>query len=391
MEQYKKKIVSLYELVKEVETLKLKGKTVVQSHGVYDLIHPGMIKHLNSAKKQGDILIVTVIKDKDVRRGPGRPIFPEKLRAENVASLSYVDYVSIVDDEIPFDEEAYRIWRDEVRLPEERIKAFGKKDNFWEMGEVGPCGPCSEIHYDLGTEFCRRQHEPEHRCEINGGCGRMVEIWNLVFIQFNRDEKGTLHLLPRRHVDTGAGFERIVRILSKSHSNFETPLFLPLIEKVEALSGVKYSPGEQGVPHRVAVDHIRMLAFALADGVIPSNEGRGYVVRRILRRAARFGREIGLETPFLYRLVDPLIEVMGQDFPEIKERYRHIVTLIKAEEEAFARTLGRGLELFSNLVYQLRSQGSHIIPGEEAFRLYDTYGFPLDLTELMARERGFVV
>ena len=295
------------------------------------------------------------------------------------------------DDRIPPDDEAYNAWLETTDIPEERVSRHGRKDNFWEMGDVGPCGPCSELHYDLGPEFCSRKNDRNHVCLVNGDCGRIVELWNLVFIQYRRDDEGKLHPLPRRHVDTGAGLERFLRVLEGVGSNYETELFKPLLTELVRISGVEYSSGAQGIPHRVAVDHVRSLSFALADGALPSNEGRGYVLRRILRRAARYGREIGLETPFLYKLVDPLVEVMGDEYTEIKERYSHIVGVIRAEEESFARTLGRGLELFGGVVERICKENNKVISGDDAFKLYDTYGFPLDLTQLMARERGLTV
>jgi alanyl-tRNA synthetase len=302
-------------------------------------------------------------------------------------------YVTVFkgDEQVGFDEEAYDIWHKEVGVAEDHISLHGKKDNFWEMGEVGPCGPCSELHYDFGSSFCREQKTPGHRCAVNGDCGRVVELWNLVFIQYRRDEKGRLLPLPRKHVDTGAGFERILKALEGVPSNYETSVFAPLIAYIAHLSGVKYQRNSSGNPHRVAADHIRMVSFALADGVLPSNEGRGYVVRRVLRRAARYGREIGLEAPFMHKLVEPLIAVMGDAYPELKERHDHIVGVIKAEEESFGRTLGRGLELFGGLAEKIKKEKSKVVSGDDAFKLYDTYGFPLDLTELLARERGFSV
>jgi len=295
------------------------------------------------------------------------------------------------DDQVDFDEEAYKVWREVVGLPDSHISAHGKKDNFWEMGEVGPCGPCSELHYDFGASFCAKSIEPGHICSINGVCGRFIELWNLVFIQYRCDESGALHPLPRKHVDTGAGFERLVKALEGVRSNYDTSLFKPLIEAVVDISKMHYSPGKEGIAHRVVADHIRMLAFALADGVLPSNEGRGYVLRRVLRRAARYGREIGLEAPFLSKLVEPLISVMGEAYVELKARRDHIAGVIKAEEESFGRTLSRGLEIFGGIVNNLTQEKSTVIKGDDAFKLYDTYGFPLDLTELMARERGLTV
>lgn len=295
------------------------------------------------------------------------------------------------DDQVPPDEEARQAWLELTDIQPKRVSYHGLKDNFWEMGEVGPCGPCSELHYDLGAETCTRKSEKDHVCRVNVECGRFVELWNLVFIQYRRDDKGELHDLPRKHVDTGAGLERFLRVIEGVNSTYETSLFTPIISELTNLSGVKYSNDKRGIPHRVAVDHIRMLAFALADGALPSNEGRGYVLRRILRRAARYGREIGLETPFLYRLVDPLVGVMGEAYPQLKERYDHIVGVIRAEEENFARTLGRGLELFGGIIEKARKESRTVISGDDAFKLYDTYGFPIDLTQLMAQERNLKV
>lgn len=330
------------------------------------------------------------------------------------------------DEQVGFDQESFDIWHNVVGLPVERISHHGKKDNFWEMGEVGPCGPCSELHYDFGASFCRQQSTPDHKCEVNGDCGRIVELWNLVFIQYRRDEKGKLHPLPRKHVDTGAGFERVLKALEGVTSNYETSVFTPLISHTAQLSGVPYQKDKSGNPHRVAADHIRMVSFAIADGVLPSNDGRGYVVRRVLRRAARYGREIGLEHPFMFKLVEPLVAVMGDAYPELKERHDHIVGVIKGEEESFGRTLGRGIELFQRVADKLTGSsgfgggiaggagnadgtgfgggsgsgagfadgsgfGGGVVSGEDAFKLYDTFGFPLDLTELMARERGLTV
>ncbi|MBM3329340.1 MAG: alanine--tRNA ligase [Calditrichaeota bacterium] len=295
------------------------------------------------------------------------------------------------DDQVGFDQDAYDIWKDEIGLPATRISRHSRKDNFWEMGEVGPCGPCSELHYDFGSDFCRKGGEQGHVCAVNGDCGRIVELWNLVFIQYRRDESGILHSLPNKHVDTGAGFERILKALEGVPSNYETSIFKPLIEAVAQISGVPYARDNSGIPHRVIADHIRMLSFAIADGVLPSNDGRGYVVRRVLRRAARYARTLGLEEPFLRSLLPALIDSMGDAYPELSKRFHHIEGVLKSEEESFSRTLGRGLELFGEAISRLNSARIGAFPGDEAFKLYDTYGFPLDLTELMARERGLTV
>ena len=285
------------------------------------------------------------------------------------------------------DDEAEGCWRSETDIDHSRITRHGKKDNFWEMGEVGPCGPCSEIHYDLGADGCDMKGR-EHICEVNGVCGRYVELWNLVFIQYYCDERGELSELPAKHVDTGAGLERIAAVLQGGMSNYDSDLFQPLIGKIVELSGVEYA---DSIPHRVIADHLRALTFAIADGAFPSNEGRGYVLRRILRRASRFGHEIGLKQPFIFKLAPVLVDLMGDIYPEIRERHQHIALAIKSEEEGFTATLERGLDIFHSLTERLDAGGETIIPGEDAFKLYDTYGFPLDLTELMAREKGYTV
>lgn len=289
------------------------------------------------------------------------------------------------------DDEAAALWRELTPLPAERIMGFGDKENFWEMGETGPCGPCSEIHYDMGPEGCDKGHVPGHLCRVNGDCGRYVELWNLVFIQNNRKPDGTLEELPAKHVDTGMGFERIVAVLQGKKSNYDTDLFTPIIKAIQELTGAGQEREEERVAARVIADHIRALTFAISDGVLPSNEGRGYVLRRILRRAARFARNLGTKEPLLHRLVPVVVREMGAAYPEISEQAEHCSRVILAEEEAFGRTLDKGLELFTDLSRNLRKQGDKIIPGAEAFKLYDTYGFPLDLTQLMAEEEGLEV
>lgn len=301
-------------------------------------------------------------------------------------------YITVHND----DEESYNIWEEVTDVSSERIFKFGDKDNFWEMADTGPCGPCSEIHYDRGLHHCKKiAEDANHRCEINDDCGRFVELWNLVFIQYNRLENGKLVDLPNKHVDTGAGFERLVTILQNKESNYHSDLFMPIINHLEDLSGekfsTKYSPDRKEVlqAFRVIADHIRSLTFAIADGVLPSNEGRGYVIRRILRRAARLGRVINLDEPFLYKLVDDVIESIGDYYYELKSKYEHITLVIKSEEERFNQTLDAGIVKFNEIVKKIKP-GSQI-SGKDAFRLYDTYGFPLDLTRLMAEEKGLSV
>ncbi len=292
------------------------------------------------------------------------------------------------------DDEAYELWRTKTDINPKHILKFGEKDNFWEMGETGPCGPCSEIHINVGDDY----ENPEY---VNAGTPQCIEIWNLVFIQYNRDENGKLHDLPAKHVDTGMGFERICAVLQKTNSNYDTDIFYPLINEIVKLSKIKIKKDlsaeakekseEIKIPTRVIADHIRALSFAIADGAVPGNEGRGYVLRRILRRAARYGRKINLSEPFLYQLVDVLAETMGDVFPEITEKKEYIKKVIKGEEESFNATLDRGIELFEEIIEKLNKKKEKLIPGEEVFKLYDTFGFPVDLTNIMAIEKGFTI
>jgi alanyl-tRNA synthetase len=281
------------------------------------------------------------------------------------------------------DDDAEKLWKKIAGLPGERVQRFDEKDNFWEMGETGPCGPCSEIHIDLTPDKSGARL-------VNTGDPRVLEIWNLVFIQYNREPDKSLKELPARHVDTGMGFERVLSVLNGRRSNYDTDLFTPIIAKVSELSGKGYD-FENGVAHRAIADHLRCLSFAIADGALPSNEGRGYVLRRILRRAARFGRKLGFHEPFFYKLVPVLVDIMGEAFPELKEKHHYVSLVIKAEEESFNNTIDRGLEIFEKIVTTVASKKAAVIPGDEAFKLYDTYGFPLDLTQMMARERGLAV
>ncbi len=280
------------------------------------------------------------------------------------------------------DEEAERLWRTETDIEKSHILRFGKKDNFWEMGDTGPCGPCSEIHIDL-TE------DGSGAPLVNAGDPRVMEIWNLVFIQNNRKESGELEDLPAKHVDTGMGFERMCAVLQGKKSNYDTDVFTPIIRAIEEKTGVSYAGERAQIAMRVIADHVRMLTFSIADGAIPGNEGRGYVLRRILRRAARFGRNLEMREPFIYDIASSVVKTMGEVFPEIIEKQQHIEKVIRAEEEGFGATLDRGLEIFESVVERIGH--STVFPGDDAFRLYDTYGFPLDLTELMAQERGLKV
>ena len=284
--------------------------------------------------------------------------------------------VFVGDDAVEPDVEAEAFWYECTDLLPGRVVRLPAKENFWEMGATGPCGPCSEIHYYLGDDLAAQD-----RRMLIDDTGDLVEIWNLVFIQYNRDDTGALQPLPEKHVDTGMGFERICSLLQGAESNYETDVFQPLIGRIAELTGKEYG-GERRVPMQVIADHVRTLSFAMADGVMPSNEGRGYVLRRILRRAARYARQLDQHDPFIHQLVGTLGETMGHVFPEVAARKDHIDLVIRSEEESFGKTLDRGLDIFARFA----AKGQ--ITGGDAFQLYDTYGFPLDLTELMAREQG---
>ena len=286
------------------------------------------------------------------------------------------------------DDEAAEIWREVSGLAPERIMRFGDHDNFWEMGDTGPCGPCSEIHYDKGDLATQAATFADPVEGVNGQNARYMEIWNLVFMQYNRNADGTLTPLKAKHVDTGMGFERICSLLQGKTSNYATDIFSPIVDEIVRLSGVPYGEGPEGMPHRVIADHLRAVAFSVADGVMPSNDGRGYVIRRILRRACRYARNLGAREPFVCRLVPVLVAQMGDAYPEIRQRAEFVEATIRSEEERFIRTLDKGLALFDKVA---ASAKDGTVDGAQAFVLYDTYGFPFDLTCLLARERGLTV
>ncbi|MGH7927839.1 MAG: alanine--tRNA ligase, partial [Candidatus Binatia bacterium] len=280
------------------------------------------------------------------------------------------------------DDEAEKLWSNISGLPMERIRRFGAKENFWEMGETGPCGPCSEIHLDRGPEACDKQGRPGHECRVNGDCARYIELWNLVFIQYNRHEDRSLSELPAKHVDTGMGFERITAVLQNVLSNYDVDFMRDLTATTEKLSGRQYGADPAvDISFRVIDDHARAVSFLIADGVMPSNEGRGYVLRRLLRRAARHGRLIGLKGPFLHQVATTVVAVMGDAYSELHAEKQRITEVIRAEEERFGETLDRGLVLLEEATAKLKHAKEKLLPGDVAFRLYDTYGFPLDLTE----------
>ncbi len=284
------------------------------------------------------------------------------------------------------DDEAERLWRKVSGLSGDRILRFGEEENFWEMGEVGPCGPCSEIHIDRGSEACDRKKEKGHHCQVNGDCARFIELWNLVFIQYNRSADGKLEELPAKHVDTGMGIERISAVLQGVFSNYDVDFMRHLIHTTEELAGRKYGADSAAdVSFRVIADHARAVSFLIADGVSPSNEGRGYVLRRLLRRAARHGRMLGLKEPFLHRVARKVSEIMGEAYPELRSEAGRIQEMIHGEEQRFGETLEKGLLLLEEAMAGLKSEKKKVLSGEIAFRLYDTYGFPLDLTEDILR------
>ncbi|TYP95672.1 alanyl-tRNA synthetase [Fodinibius salinus] len=290
------------------------------------------------------------------------------------------------DDGLPVDQESIDLWESETSINPDHILTFDKVDNFWEMGNTGPCGPCSELHIDIRPD--------EERVDIDGAelvnmdDPRVMEIWNLVFIQFNRQPDGSLEELPAQHVDTGMGFERMCAVLQEKKSNYDTDLFEPLLSHIGELGGVTYGNDEEiDIAMRVIADHIRAVSFSIADGASPGNDGRGYVVRRILRRAIRYGWDkLDLKEPFFHKLVPTLAEQFKDVFPVLIQQKEYVQNVIRSEEEGFLDTLGQGIELFHEM-----TEDKNKISGEEAFKLHDTYGFPIDLTQLMARERGVEV
>ena len=303
-------------------------------------------------------------------------------------------YVSVFegakDENLDFDQEAYDLWKKIV--PEDRIIMGDKKDNFWEMGDQGPCGPCSEIHVDIRS--AEEKAKIPGRDLVNADHPQVVEIWNLVFMQFNRKADGSLEKLPAQHVDTGMGFERLCMVLQDVKSNYDTDVFTPLIREIETITNSKYDrnsipteeKGKVSVAIRVIADHIRAVSFSIADGQLPSNTGAGYVIRRILRRAIRYGFTfLNMKEPFIYKLVDTLSDQMGGAFPELKSQKNLIVNVIKEEEHSFLRTLDQGLVLLDQVVQETKGKS---VAGEKVFELYDTYGFPEDLTALILSEQG---
>ena len=297
-------------------------------------------------------------------------------------------YVSVFegskDDDLTLDQESYDIWKE--RIAENRIIKGSKKDNFWEMGDVGPCGPCSEIHVDIRSN--EERSKVDGRTLVNADHPHVIEVWNLVFMQYNRKADGSLETLPNTHVDTGMGFERLCMVLQGVKSNYDTDIFQPLIQKIAKQAAIAYGAGEKSdIAMRVMADHLRAISFSIADGQLPSNTGAGYVVRRILRRAVRYGFTfLNFNEPSLHALVPTLVSVMGDQFSELKAQAQLIEKVIQEEEISFLKTLEKGISRFENLAIADKT-----VAGKDAFELYDTYGFPLDLTELIASEKGLTV
>src|SRR6185369_7820830 len=293
-------------------------------------------------------------------------------------------YVTVYTD----DDEAADIWHRQEGVPLERIYRFGEKDNFWSMGDTGPCGPCTEIFWDNGPGTgCGSES-----CAVGCDCDRYMEIWNNVFMQFNRDKSGTLNPLPKPSVDTGMGLERISAVMQGVTSNYDTDLLQGIIRHIETLSGKSYRADEKDdVSMRVMADHARATTFLICDGVLPSNEGRGYVLRRIMRRAARHAKMLGVGEPVLYRVVDAVNLMMGDAYPELLERESYVKKVIQAEEERFAETLDRGLAILNEETARLKGTGERVVSGEVVFKLYDTFGFPVDLTADIVQAEGFTL
>lgn len=286
------------------------------------------------------------------------------------------------------DEEAFKLWNEKVGLPAERIIKLGD-ENFWDIGE-GPCGPCSEIFYDRGEAYGSDMSDPE--MYPGGENERWLEVWNLVFSQFNHNKDGSYTPLPNKNIDTGAGLERFASILQDVDSNFDTDLFQPIIQKTAGLAGVTYKDNvEQDIALKVIADHVRTVTFAVGDGVLPSNEGRGYIIRRLLRRAVRYGKTLGLDRPFLHELTETVGDIMGVYYPSVVENREYIAKIIRLEEERFHETLSDGLAILGDISAKAKADGLSTIAGADAFKLYDTYGFPFDLTEDFASEQGLTV
>jgi len=293
-------------------------------------------------------------------------------------------YITVYND----DDEAFQIWSESIGISEDRIFRFGKKDNYWAMGETGPCGPCSEIHYDLGQEI----QEGDPYSLIEAGSDRFLELWNLVFMQYYQDEKGQIHSLPSPSIDTGMGLERVAAILQGKKNNYDTDLFLPLIETISNICSLEYpSNDDNNISMRIIADHIRAISFLLIDGIMPSNDGRGYVLRRLIRRAFRRGNVLGIHEPFLYKLVGVVSDIMKDAYPELLSSSNYVSKICLSEEKRFSLALSSGILTFNKYIADAKESDKRIIPGTKLFKLYDTYGFPLDLSQELAEEENIGV
>ncbi len=307
-------------------------------------------------------------------------------------SRLYATYFKDDQGDLPTDEEARQVWLAQPGFVASHLIHGGRKDNFWEMAETGPCGPCSEIHYDFGADFCNMQHVPGHVCEVNGDCSRIVEIWNNVFIQYNRTSPTNFQPLPKRHVDTGMGFERIVSIIQGVRGNYDTDLLKPLLDETQRLAGQTDAERAANLtPYRVIADHVRAAAFLIADGVTPGNVGRNYVCRMIIRRAARFARKINLTEPFMAQVARLVVENYQAAYPELRENAELIYETLTAEEKRFAETLDAGFTELRDHVARLKAEGQSQLDGKTAFILYSTLGFPLEITRDILEEDGLTV
>ena len=307
-------------------------------------------------------------------------------------SRLYATYFKDDQGDLPTDEEARQVWLAQPGFVASHLIHGGRKDNFWEMAETGPCGPCSEIHYDFGADFCNMQHVPGHVCEVNGDCSRIVEIWNNVFIQYNRTSPTNFQPLPKRHVDTGMGFERIVSIIQGVRGNYDTDLLKPLLDETQRLAGQTDDERAANLtPYRVIADHVRAAAFLIADGVTPGNVGRNYVCRMIIRRAARFARKINLTEPFMAQVARLVVENYQAAYPELRENAELIYETLTAEEKRFAETLDAGFTELRDHVARLKAEGQSQLDGKTAFILYSTLGFPLEITRDILEEDGLTV
>ena len=294
--------------------------------------------------------------------------------------------------EIPPDEEAAESWKKQPGIDSDHIVFFGREDNFWEMAETGPCGPSSEIHIDRGEEYCDKREDPEHNCHVNGDCHRFLELWNLVFIQYNRMGPNKLEQLPACHVDTGLGLERIVSVIQNVASNYRTDLLMPLMDVVMDISGqTKEEREKHFTPYRVIADHCRAASFLIADGVVPGNVGRNYICRMIIRRAARFGSKIGLEDPFLGQIARKVIGLYGKAYPELKKNQKTIIDNLTREEKKFQSTVEGGLSILGTYINSLVESDRKVLRGDLAFDLYATHGLPLEITKDVLEENGFDV